>query len=98
MSIKEDLAALSGLVREEAIIFAEKCRTAAIGGAQSISSNLRESAEELLPQSSIITDKLKAALQGGAAVASEQIMAAGLEFVQALKAAKTKDPETKDPE
>lgn len=88
MSIKEDLTSVAKVAREEAAVFFEKFRLAAIGGAQTIGEQIRESAEELLPpSSSVVADRVKAAIQSGVTVAGEQVMAAGLEFVQALKAA-----------
>lgn len=88
MSIKEELSSAARTAREEAVIFFEKFRLAAIGGAQTIGEQIRESAEELLPPStSVVTDRVKAAIQSGATVAGEQVMAAGLEFLEALKAA-----------
>lgn len=88
MSIKDELSAFAKVAREEAVVFAEKFRQAAIGGAHSIHDQVREAADELLPQSaSVVTDRVKTALQSGAAAAGEQMMSAGLEFLQSLKAA-----------
>lgn len=91
MSIKDEWSAVARTAREEAVVFFEKFRLAAIGGAQTIGEQIRDSAEELLPPStSVVTDRVKAAIQSGATVVGEQVMAAGLEFVEALKSASRK--------
>lgn len=90
MPIREDFSAFRDVFREEAGVFLEKFRNAAVDGAQSVGEQLKESAIELLPESSVIAEKLRTAFQSGATIAGEQIAAAGARFAEALRAARPK--------
>jgi hypothetical protein len=88
MPSKENESSFLDIVKLHFSAFADKAHKAAVGGALALTENLRESADELLPENSIVIDKVKTALQSGAAVAGEQLMAAGTEFLQAIKNAR----------
>jgi len=87
-------ASFLDLVKFELSAFKDKAHKAAIGGAQVLTDNLRESADELLPETSVVIEKVKAAVQSGAAVAGQQLMAAGTEFLQAIREARQKKTES----
>lgn len=85
MPSEENPSEFMDAVKLEFSAFADKAQKAAVSGAQALKENLRESADELLPETTLLIEKLKTALQSSAAVAGEQLMAAGTEFLQAIK-------------
>lgn len=89
----ENVPSFMDLVKLEFSAFKEKAHKAAIGGAQALTENLRESADELLPETTVVIEKVKTALQSSATVAGQQLMAAGNEFLQAIKNARQNKPE-----
>ncbi|MBO9598068.1 MAG: hypothetical protein J7559_09670, partial [Cohnella sp.] len=54
----ENVPSFLDLVKLELSAFKEKAHKAAIGGAQALTENLRESADELLPETSVVIERV----------------------------------------
>lgn len=88
MPSKEDASSFLDIVKLELSALADRAHKAAIGSAQALSDNLRDTADELMPETSIVVDRVKSALQSSAVVAGEQLRTAGTEFLQAIRNAR----------
>ncbi len=93
MTSEENASSFLDIVKLELSALADKAHKAAVGGAQALTENLRESADDLLPETSVVIEKVKSALQSSASVAGQQLMAAGTEFLQAIRSARQNKPE-----
>ncbi|WEK54867.1 MAG: hypothetical protein P0Y55_01955 [Candidatus Cohnella colombiensis] len=88
--LNEDYSELKKLFTQSLSSYTDRCVSAMMEGATNIGDNLKESAEELARPSSIITEKFLDAFKSGAVVAGDQLKAASLDFIDALKSYRSK--------